>query len=107
MKTVTYNKSSIKINNSLEGEPIEHKIERIIQNKEPIKDGAPVVYTERAEGVVSAYNIRTDRWEIAVEAMDNVTKSNISKREERAKEREIIKHPATNELGEQSIGGTE
>lgn len=59
-------------NESLEGEPIEHKIERIVNNKEAITDGAPAIYTERKDGVISAYNIRTDRWEIATDAMDKV-----------------------------------
>ena len=54
------------------GKPIEWKIERIVSNKEPISDGAPEIFTERKEGVKSAYNIRTDRWEIATEAMSKV-----------------------------------
>jgi hypothetical protein len=58
---------------TVEGETLEQKIERIVQNSEPITDGAPEVFTERKDGVLSAYNIRTDRWEIACEAMDTVT----------------------------------
>jgi hypothetical protein len=65
----------------LEGEPIEHKIERIVSNKEPIKDGAPEIFTARDEGVLSAYNIRTDRWEIACDAMSVVEKSITAKRD--------------------------
>ncbi len=65
----------------LEGEPIEYKIERIVNNKEPITDGAPAIYTERGDGVVSAYNIRTDRWEIAADAMSKVEKSITAKRD--------------------------
>ena len=65
----------------LEGEPIEHKIERIVSNKEPIKDGAPEIFTDRADGVLSAYNIRTDRWEIACDAMSIVEKSITAKRD--------------------------
>lgn len=71
------------ISNALkvEGEPIEHKIERIVKNGEPIKDGAPLVYTERKDGVNAAYNIRTDRWEIAADAMDKVHKTMIAQRD--------------------------
>jgi len=65
----------------LEGEPIELKIERIVSNKEPISDGAPSIFTERKEGVVAAYNIRTDRWEIAADGMDVVSKSIQAKRD--------------------------
>jgi len=53
--------TQIKSVEKLEGEPIEKKIERIVSNDEPITDGAPNIYTERKDGVVSAYNIRTDR----------------------------------------------
>lgn len=72
----------------IEGESIELKVRRLVQNKEPIKDGAPLIYTERKDGVGAAYNIRTDRWELAAEAMDKVTKSKIAKRDEAFKEEE-------------------
>lgn len=39
-KIPTYAKSSIKSVEKVEGETIEMKIERIVDNKEPIKDGA-------------------------------------------------------------------
>ena len=65
----------------VEGETIENKIVRIVQNKEPITDGAPEIFTERKDGVISAYNIRTDRWEIAAEAMDKVAASIQAKRD--------------------------
>ena len=69
----------------LQGEPIELKIERIVSNKEPISDGAPSIFTERKDGVVSAYNIRTDRFEIAAEAMDKVAGSIQAKRDNKGK----------------------
>ena len=69
----------------VEGEPIEHKIERIVSNKEPISDGAPSIFTERKDGVIAAYNIRADRWDIASEAMDKVSGSIQAKRENKAK----------------------
>lgn len=76
-------KTKIKQNTSYQGERIEQKIQRIMNNKEPISDGAPRVYTERKDGVQPAYDIRTDRWEVAVDAMDRVTKDKIAKREAR------------------------
>ena len=42
-----------------EGEYIEEKVRRITENNEPIEDGAPIIYTERKDGVNPAYNIRT------------------------------------------------
>lgn len=73
-----------------EGEPLELKIERIVSNKEPISDGAPEIFTERKDGVVSAYNIRTDRWEIAATAMDHVSGSIDAKRDAKAKNKEDL-----------------
>ena len=53
-----------------EGELIEEKVARLTQEKSPINDGAPIIYTERKDGVLPAYDIRTDRWEIAQAAME-------------------------------------
>lgn len=62
-----------------EGETIEQKVERIVQNQEPITDGAPIIFTERKDGVLPAYNIRTDRFDIAIEAMDKYYAANAAK----------------------------
>lgn len=78
-------RTTITKNSSYEGESLEVKIMRIVNNKEPIKDGAPAIYTERKEGVMPSYNIRTDRFEAAIDAMDKVDKTHKAKREERAK----------------------
>lgn len=81
-------KTSIKHNTTYEGETITQKIRRITVNKEPITDGAPLIYTERKNGVMAEYDIRTDRFEIAIEAMDKVEKAYKAKREERHKPKE-------------------
>lgn len=93
-------RTSIHINNSIEGETLEDKVERIINNNEGIEDTAPLVYTEKKNGVMAEYNIRTDRWEIAIDALDKATKSNIASNEgmTEIKDEEII--------GDESIQGT-
>jgi hypothetical protein len=73
--------TTIRLNTSYQGERIEQKIQRIVNNKEPITDGAPIIYTERKEGVQPQYNIKTDRWEIALDAMTTVSKTQTAKRE--------------------------
>ena len=78
-------KSTLTSVECVEGETIEHKIERIVSNKEPISDGAPEIFTERKEGVKSAYNIRTDRWEIATDAMSKVEGSIQARRDAKGK----------------------
>ena len=79
------NQGVIKYNKCQVGERLEEKIQRITSNKEPIKDGAPLIYTERKNGVMPEYNVKTDRFEVAVIDMDAVAKSNLEKREERHK----------------------
>lgn len=97
-------KTTIRVNDSYQGERIEEKIQRIVNNKEPITDGAPLIYTERKHGVQPAYDIRTDRFEIAVEAMDKVTKTHLAKRENFGK---IAKENMEKEKQSEKPSGTE
>lgn len=69
------------VNEAYEGERIEEKMERILNNNEPISDGAPLIYTERKDGVMAEYDIRADKWDIAIDAMDKVAESNKMKRD--------------------------
>jgi len=78
--------TSIKFNNSIEGETIETKIERITGNNEPITDGAPIIYTDRRDGVLASCDVRTDRWDIAIDATDLIQKNKAAEREKRHKE---------------------
>ena len=80
-KKPRYSKSLIIVNNTMEGETIELKITRLLENKEPIDDGSPTIYTKRSDGVDPAYNIRTDGFEIAAEIMDKVNRDKIAKTE--------------------------
>jgi len=84
-KNIDYSKGGFKVNQTTEGETIEQKVERVTINKEPIKDGAPLIYTERKDGVQAGYDIRTDRFEVALDAMDYVARSVQAKRENNAK----------------------
>ena len=77
-----YHKTQLRSQTQTEGESIERKVKRLIENKEPIKDGSPLIYTEHKDGVRAEFNIRTDRFELATEAMDRVHKSKQAKRDE-------------------------
>lgn len=108
MKTKTRpGKGLIKRNKSTQGETIEQKVERIVNNKEPIKDGAPIIFTERKAGVNASHNIRTDRFKIAAEAADKISGSYKAKREERIKTRETKKDDGKTEpiQGKDALGG--
>lgn len=82
MRNYTNNNETMTGIELLEGETIEEKIRRIVNNAEPITDGAPIIYTERKDGVQPQYNIRTDRWDIAAEAMTAIDRTNKAKRQE-------------------------
>ena len=40
---------------TFEGESIEEKVQKLIENNEPITDGAPIIYTEKKDGVLPQY----------------------------------------------------
>lgn len=63
-----------------EGETIEKKVARITLTKEPITDTAPIIYTEKKDGVLPAYNIRTDRFDLAIDAYDKIEMERIAKK---------------------------
>jgi hypothetical protein len=93
-------RTSIKCNAMYKGESLETKVRRIVENKEPISDSAPTVYTNREDGVIADYNIRTDRFEVAVEGMDAVAKGKVAQRdakEKKAKEPKKIEEISTSE----------
>ena len=85
-----------------EGESIENKVRRITENNEPITDGAPIIYTNREDGVLPAYNIRTDRWEVAQAAMEAVNQANLAK----SKNYGNIEQQEKNALESKEIGDT-
>lgn len=71
---------------TVEGEIIEKKIQRIMDEKSPIDDSAPIIYTERKNGINPAHDVRTDRFDLALEAMDIETKKRIAANEENFKD---------------------
>lgn len=70
-------------NESVEGEMLETELKRIIAEGQPIENVSPQIYTERKDGIQPLYDIRTDRFELAVEAMDKVSATHLAKRQER------------------------
>ena len=48
------------------------KIQRILDENEPLTDGAPMIYTPKQAGVREDCNVRTDKWALAMDAMDRV-----------------------------------
>lgn len=61
-----------------EGETLIKKIQRIMDENEPLKDGAPMIYTPKQAGVRPDCDIRTDKWDIAMKAMNRVNEYKLS-----------------------------
>nr|WAE43647.1 MAG: hypothetical protein [Microviridae sp.] len=69
-------------------ERLELKVERMMGNNEPLEEqGVDLIYQERQEGIIAGYDIRTDRWDKALEGKDAIEKSNRAKRELRIGEK--------------------
>lgn len=58
-------------------EPREVKLRKIISGESNnMEDGVfPTIYTEKKDGVQPEYDIRTDRFEVAIDAIDKINKS--------------------------------
>lgn len=76
------NRSSIRTNVAYESESLEKKLRRTIASGQPIDNVCEVIYTDRKDGVLPQYDIRTDRFEVALNAMDKFTRSAAARREE-------------------------
>lgn len=87
-KKIKPSKTSIKYNEATEGETMIAKMNRILNNKEPIKDGAPLQYSEKKDGVLKGFDIRTDIWEVALDGIDSVQRSDQAKKDQIAGKKE-------------------
>lgn len=94
MKTAINRKGCI--NNpdlTYQAEPREVKLRKIISGESSsMEDGVfPTIYTEKKDGVLPEYDIRTDRFEIAIEAMDKINQSAASQVAKNKGETEAVK----------------
>lgn len=64
------------------GESLEEMVRRCTANNEPIDATAPMIYTEKSKGVLAETDIRTDRMELALDAIDKFQKSEIAREKE-------------------------
>lgn len=78
MKTAKSRKGCIDNPNlTYEAEPREVKLRKIISGETSnMEDGVfPTIYTEKKDGVQPEYDIRTDRFEVAIDAIDKINQS--------------------------------
>lgn len=69
MKTNVRDTGKFSINQSYEADPIEIKIEKMLNQEEPIMASMAYIGNERKDGVEAYTDIRTNRWDIAHEVM--------------------------------------
>ena len=94
MKTAINRKGCI--NNAdltYQAEPREVKLRKIISGESSsMEDGVfPTIYTEKKDGVLPEYDIRTDRFEIAIDAIDKINKSTANQVAKSKGETEAVK----------------
>lgn len=78
MKTAKSRKGCIDNPNlTYEAEPREVKLRKIINGETSnMEDGVfPTIYTEKKDGVQPEFDIRTDRFEVAIDAIDKINQS--------------------------------
>lgn len=100
MKTAKNRKGCIDNPNlTYEAEPREVKLRKIISGEASnMEDGVfPTIYTEKKDGVQPEYDIRTDRFEVAIDAIDKINKSAASRIAKNKGETESAKNFETEE----------
>lgn len=78
MKTATNRRGCISDPNlTYQAEPREVKLRKIINGESnDVEDGVfPTIYTEKKDGVQPEFDIRTDRFEVAIDAIDKINQS--------------------------------
>lgn len=87
-------------------EKLRKRMENISTEGTEIDESIPIIYTERDSGVIASTNIRTDRFEIAREAIDKINRAQAEKiAKNKNKQQESIEDMKTAEKKQPSDGG--
>lgn len=100
MKTATSRKGWINDPNlAYQADPREVKLRKIISGEaNNMEDGVfPTIYTEKKDGVQPEFDIRTDRFEVAIDAMDKINQSTANQIAKNKGETEAVKDYGTEE----------
>lgn len=94
MKTAKSRKGCINNPNlTYQAEPREVKLRKIINGESnDMEDGVfPTIYTEKRDGVQPEFDIRTDRFEVAIDAIDKINQSTANQIAKNKGETEAVK----------------
>lgn len=98
MKTAKSRKGCINNPNlTYQAEPREVKLRKIISGESSsMEDGVfPRIYTEKKDGVLPEYDVRTDRFEVALDAVDKINQSTAEQIAKSKGKPETEKEPGT------------
>lgn len=84
-------------NLTYQAEPREVKLRKIINGEaNNMEDGVfPTIYTEKKDGVQPEFDIRTDRFEVAIDAMDKINQATANQIAKNKGETEAVKNFGT------------
>lgn len=88
MKNRILKNGKLNRNNTSEGTTLEKQIELAKSNKEDMPKEVDLLFTEKKDGVIPSTNIRTDRQEVALDAIDKIHKSAQNRRDAMNKTKE-------------------
>lgn len=94
MKTAKSRKGCINNPNlTYQADPREVKLRKIINGESnDMEDGVfPTIYTEKKDGVQPEFDIRTDRFEVAIDAIDKINQSAANQIAKSKSETEAVK----------------
>lgn len=94
MKTAKSRKGCIDNPNlTYQADPREVKLRKIVNGESnDMEDGVfPTIYTEKKDGVQPEFDIRTDRFEVAIDAMDKINQSTANQIAKNKGETEAVK----------------
>lgn len=94
MKTAKSRKGWINNPNlTYQADPREVKLRKIINGESnDMEDGVfPTIYTEKKDGVQPEFDIRTDRFEVAIDAIDKINQSTANQIAKNKGETETVK----------------
>lgn len=100
MKTAESRRGCINDPNlTYQAEPREVKLRKIISGEaNDMDDGVfPTIYTEKKDGVQPEFDIRTDRFEVAIDAIDKINQSVANQIAKNKGETEAVKDFGTEE----------
>lgn len=112
MKTQREFETMIHRDETYSAEPLMVKLRRMTETNEPIKAETTLIYTDKKMGVLPAYDIRTDKFDIAVTVQDKYQASlearGASRGDDAMRETSETKRGRFEEIGEdksESSGG--